>query len=158
MGRLEMCVLPFSLPSLPVSALMNGRNNTVAVKTVERNLQPLETLVAYDCRDFTFLNERLTGILESLSSFQQDGTLNYSRIRSELLRAPDAELTFFFHPPEPLDVTLGDIGYMDGNSFIKLYNVEHDIPFSPRRGAGVEYIASSSEYTSVEVVEDGTIQ
>jgi len=94
-----------------------------SIQTVAPHVRPLLTLSSHNCPTFTLMSERLTGLIQILKPFQGEGILTYAKIRSELLKLPFCNPNFTFMPKEPLDVHVGDIGYMHHGAFLKLDSV-----------------------------------
>ncbi|KAG8875694.1 hypothetical protein FRB97_004797 [Tulasnella sp. 331] len=123
------------------------------------HVHALSTLVAYDCPDFNYMTSRLTSILQSLEDLRRssDQQMIYSDIRQQLLRAPRAHLCFVYRPFEAIDVSLGDIGYMDGNSFVRLANIKDDVAFHTVLNGNVEYVHSAPPDIRMEKLGDGIV-
>jgi hypothetical protein len=149
----------------PVSTIPGGRclHSLIAIhrtdirSNLKRDVHALTTLVAFDCPNFPYMTERLTTLLESLKAVPE-GRLTYPEIRRHLLRVPFAHLCFFYNPPEPVDVALGDIGYFFGNSFIKLENIEDDLTFKTVLNGRTEYVHASPADLRSDKMEDGSIK
>ncbi|KAG8851134.1 hypothetical protein FRB96_009475 [Tulasnella sp. 330] len=137
-------------------------DNWSSVQSIEKHVHPLETLVAYDCPNFVFMTKRLTDILTPLEGLRRcsGGELTYLDIRTQLLRAPQVDLCFFYHPPEPMEVSLGDIGYIDagGSSFVRLSNIGDDVPITAVPNESVEYVTASPPHHHSEHMNDGTMR
>ncbi|KAG8875402.1 hypothetical protein FRB98_007814 [Tulasnella sp. 332] len=126
----------------------------------EKHVHALETLVAYDCPNFVFMTKRLTDILTRLDGLQKCSGrhLSYSDIRTQLLRAPGVDLCFFYYPPDPMEVSLGDIGHInaDSSSFVRLANIGDNVPFTTVSDESLEYVTASPPHHLSEQV-DGDI-
>ncbi|KAG9036531.1 hypothetical protein FRB95_008586 [Tulasnella sp. JGI-2019a] len=140
--------------------LLYGDENAIdwgdwnSIQTAAPHVQPFLTLTSFDCPSFECLSERLTGLLGSLESRLMDGSLNYSQIRTAMSAIPGVDLDYLYLPPIPLDVALGDIGYIKGDTFVKLYNIQQDIPFDPVPYPG--YFRASGDFTT-EKLANGDI-
>ncbi|KAG9036535.1 hypothetical protein FRB95_008590 [Tulasnella sp. JGI-2019a] len=125
-----------------------------SVQTAAPHVRPFLTLTSFDCPSFECLSERLTGLLGSLKSCLMNGSLDYSQIRAAMSAIPGVDLDYLYLPPIPFDVTLGDIGYIKGDTFVKLYNIQQDIPFDPVPYPG--YFRASGDFTT-EKLANGDI-
>ncbi|KAG8871785.1 hypothetical protein FRB98_000493 [Tulasnella sp. 332] len=127
---------------------------------LDKHVQPLPTLVAYDCPDFPFIERRLSGILNQLEGLRRFSTreLTYPDIRRELLRTPSAHLCFVYRPKKPIDVALGDIGYMKGGSFVRLANINEDFAFVTVKNGNADYVRSAPPSIRSERLVDGTLK
>ncbi|KAG8875698.1 hypothetical protein FRB97_004801 [Tulasnella sp. 331] len=123
------------------------------------HVHSLSTLVAYDCPNFTYMTKRLASILHPLNALKRSSNhgLTYSDIRARLLRAPLAHLCFVYRPLEAIDVSLGDIGYMKGKSFIRLANIQEDVDFLTVVNGNVEYVHSAPPDIQMERLGGGII-
>ncbi|KAG8874396.1 hypothetical protein FRB97_005957 [Tulasnella sp. 331] len=128
--------------------------------TLDKHVQPLSTLVAYDCPEFTDVIRRLTSILNPLEGLMRSSTpgLTYPDIRRQLLRTPSVHLCFFYRPPIAIDVALGDIGYMDGPSFVKVANIKEDVTFEIAINGPGDFIRSAPPVVQSERLGDGTLR
>ncbi|KAG8851139.1 hypothetical protein FRB96_009480 [Tulasnella sp. 330] len=129
-------------------------------RMLDKHVQPLSTLIAYDCPNFAYMTRRLSGILGPLDAVDRSPhrELTYSDIRRQLLRAPLAHLCFLYRPPKAIDISLGDIGYMNGNSFVKLANIKDDATISIVSNGNVDYVHSAPPDIQSERLGDGTIK
>lgn len=129
-------------------------------RELDKHIHPLSTLIAYDCPNFAYMTRRLTGILGPLSDLERasDQELTYSDIRQQLLRAPLAHLCFVYRPHKAIGVSLGDVGYMNGDAFVKLANIEHDVGFSTVLNGNVDYVHSAPPDIQSERLGDGAVR
>ncbi|KAG8851141.1 hypothetical protein FRB96_009482 [Tulasnella sp. 330] len=128
--------------------------------TLDKHIQPLPTLVAYDCPDFPFITRRLTSILNPLDALRRSSTreLTYADIRRQLIRTPLAHLCFVYRPQTAIDVALGDIGYMDGSSFVKVANIEDDVTFDTILNGNVDFVRSAPPGVETERLGDDAVK
>lgn len=139
-------------------------NNSFTLTAIERatsHLYPFTSLVAF-LPTFCDLLKRLTGLQESLSKPYKSGTLTYRTIRSNMLRLKGLSLSHMYYPPSPLDITIGDVGYMEGNTFVKLHNIREDYlggdhPFDVYDGSQFDYVRCSSPFVT-DSTENGTLR
>ncbi|KAG8869996.1 hypothetical protein FRB97_000465 [Tulasnella sp. 331] len=103
---------------------------------------------------------RLSGILNQLEGLRRFSTreLTYPDIRRELLRTPSAHLCFVYRPKKPIDVALGDIGYMKGGSFVRLANINEDFAFVTVKNGNTDYVRSAPPSIRSERLVDGTLK
>ncbi|KAG9006143.1 hypothetical protein FRB93_008935 [Tulasnella sp. JGI-2019a] len=122
---------------LAMMELLYGDSNSIdwgdwnSIRTIAPHVRPLLTFASYDCPSVDCLTERLTGLLRPLKSRLMDGTLDYPQIRAAMSAIPGLDQGYFHFPATPLDVALGDIGYIKGDTFVKLYNIQEDMLFDP---------------------------
>lgn len=111
-------------------------------------------MVNFMCPSFDVMTERFVNLATQLKPEYEDGKLTYPRIREELLKIPGMHPTYLYKPIIPLEMTVGDLGYIRGTSFIKLDSIKPII-------CGVhkmeDYTAVSGEITSTPLA-DGVIQ
>jgi len=100
---------------------------------------PLLAFVAFDCPDFTFLVERLSLLRDRLIKMPN---LVWKEIRRCMLEAERIDPCHFYYPPTPLDVSIGDVGYMRNGAFVKLCSIWDD-RFLITSGSAPEYTRSS---------------
>ncbi|KAG9006146.1 hypothetical protein FRB94_012265 [Tulasnella sp. JGI-2019a] len=140
---------------LVMMELLYGDENAIdwgnwnSIQTTAPHVRPFLTFASYDCPSFNCLSERLTGLLRSLEPRLLDGTLDYPQIRAAMSAIPGIELGYFIFPPTPLDVALGDIGYIKGDTFFKLHNIQDDIPFDPAPFPG--YFRASGDFKTEQL-------
>ncbi|KAG8871305.1 hypothetical protein FRB98_000913 [Tulasnella sp. 332] len=139
---------------------IDDRNWDSIQSTLDKHIQPLPTLVGYDSPDFPFIARRLSGILNQLEALKRFSgqRLTYPDIRRELLRAPLAHLCFVYRPQIAIDVALGDIGYMNGGSFVRLTNIREDVAFVTVLNGNPDYVRSAPPLIQSERLKDGTFK
>ncbi|KAG8851118.1 hypothetical protein FRB96_009459 [Tulasnella sp. 330] len=127
---------------------------------LDKHIQPLPTLVAYDCPDFAFITRRLSSILNCLEALRRSSTreLSYADIRRQLIRTPSAHVCFVYRPQTAIDVALGDIGYMNSGCFVKVCNIREDVEFETVLNGNVDYVRSSPPIIQTGTPSGGTIK
>lgn len=129
-------------------------------KKLDTHVHSLSTLVGYDCPNFAYMTKRLTGILERIDDLRRsyDQEITFCDIRQQLIRAPLAHLCFVYRPLKALDVSLGDIGYMDDDSFVKVVNIKDDFEFSTVVNGNVDYVHSAPIDFETDHPLDGVVK
>ncbi|KAG9009322.1 hypothetical protein FRB94_012269 [Tulasnella sp. JGI-2019a] len=62
---------------------------------------------------------------------------------------PGVDLDYMYLPPIPFNVALGDIGYIKGDTFIRLYNIQDDMPFNAV--SNPSYFRASGNFTTEQL-------
>ena len=100
------------------------------------------------------MSEWFTQLSGPLKPMHDTGHLTYSDIRRELLKFP-INLSRFFFPKVPIDVALGDVGYMKDEVFVKLDNMRE--AFIDHEGEAIkgseDYLTASGPIISEDLGE-----
>jgi len=101
-------------------------DNWESIQTSVPYLRPLLTYVTCYCPTFSLMSQRLSDLFESLEPLHKSKTLTYPIARSHMLQSPLIHMGYFMLPQKPMEVAIGDIGYIRGDCFIKLHNIQSD--------------------------------
>lgn len=99
------------------------------------------------------MEERFELLDNKLSPQFDDGSLTYTEIRDATLSLRHYSPDYRYLPTIRLEAALGDIGYIDGDKFIKLDSIRDQIN---RTSNMKDYVSSSSTLKTDEV--DGRIR
>jgi len=114
------------------------------------HLRPLLALVVpYDCPSFEFMADRVNKTFLALDACSRFADPDYRVLRSRLLDIESLCLNYPYFPPEPLDVQLGDIGYIRNDKFIKLTDRRQELKIVQK--SIDPYITASGDHTSMDL-------
>jgi hypothetical protein len=105
----------------------------------------------------TYLNPSFDDMVESFHNVAVQlqprfdaGELTYTDIREVLLKYSDtAPPDYMYKPPKPLDIAVGDVGYICGDKFVKLGSI------MPKYRGNIKHI---DDYTSTSGPLESTPQ
>jgi hypothetical protein len=72
------------------------------------------------------MSGRLDKLLDVVLESGQGNVLDFREIRRAMLRT-EIEMDHIYRPRTPLSVELGDIGYIRGDTFVKISNILHEV-------------------------------
>ncbi|KAF8321703.1 hypothetical protein DL93DRAFT_1462919 [Clavulina sp. PMI_390] len=122
--------------------------NWDTIRTTAPHLRPILTMVTFKCPSFDTMVSRFRSVVHEINLREDE--LTYKDIRQAIVSLPSLVPTYMYKPPVPLDVVVGDIGYMHGGQFIRLGSIRPSIrKISPLP----EYILTTPDVTSREESE-----
>ncbi|KAG8991891.1 hypothetical protein FRB93_002511 [Tulasnella sp. JGI-2019a] len=140
--------------------LLYGNENAIdwgdwdSIQTTAPRVRPLLTFTSFDCPSFACLSERLTGLFMPLKSRLMDNLLDCPQIRAAMSVIPGIDLNGFLLLRIPLDVALGDIGYIHNDTFFKLHNIQEELPFDAEPYQG--HFRASGDFTTEKLAKGDT--
>jgi hypothetical protein len=102
------------------------------------------------------MSGRLVDLAKALAESHQVRALTYSNIRSVMLQSPLVDFDHVYRPAAPLNLTVGDVGYMHDDSFVKLHNITTDVDLNPQQ-LNESYNRSSGPWKAEES-KDGVVR
>lgn len=111
-------------------------------------------MVTFLVPSFDVMAERFKKLATNLEPSYRAGRLTYRDIRATMLKIPDLDPGYMYKPEIPLNVAVGDIGYVRGIEFIKLASIKDEIQGTSKRD---EYLVASGPITSTDLA-DGVIR
>lgn len=135
----------------------DDRTHTLTPTAAQTDLPHLRiflTLTNLYCPSVDVLDSTLTRLCNELNPSHADGHLLFSHIRAATLRVPYLLPTYRYLPRSRLEASIGDIGYVRGDHFIKLDSMASEL----HGGIGCvpNHTVASGPIVS-EMTEDGVL-
>jgi hypothetical protein len=123
-----------------------------ALLTSAPHLRPLLQYVAFGCRDFPLMCDRLSILMNGLYLLHQTKVLTYPIIREHVLKADAPQPSYIYWPPMAWDISIGDVGYIKDTSFIKILNMRDHFEFSVL-SPSINYLSASGSFGKADLGE-----
>lgn len=124
----------------------------LALRTSAPHLRPLLQYVAFGCRDFPLMCDRLSILMNGLDSLHKTKALTYPVIRGHVLKADAPEPSYIYWPPMAWDISIGDVGYIKDTSFIKILNMRDHFEFTVV-SPSIDYLSVSGSFERADLGE-----